>query len=72
MLVDFTPTAAQHFMELTTRLTGHKLAVLVDGTVTSAPIIQEPITGGHASISIGAHTTPVEQQAFVDSFGAGT
>ena len=72
VLVDFTPTAAQHFTELTTRLTGHKLAVLVDGSVTSAPIIQEPITGGRASLSIGAHTTPVEQQAFVDSFGAGT
>lgn len=72
VLLDFTPAAAQHFTELTTRIVGHKLAVLVDGTVTSAPIIQEPIIGGHASFSLGAHATPAEQRAFVDSFGAGT
>lgn len=49
--VDFTPTAARHFRDLTARITGHKLAVLVDGTVVSAPVINGEITGGRAQIT---------------------
>lgn len=52
--VDFTPTAARHFSELTARIAGHKLAVLVDGTVVSAPVINGRIAGGRAQITFGA------------------
>ncbi|CAN5809970.1 hypothetical protein BH11MYX3_BH11MYX3_11300 [soil metagenome] len=54
LLVDFTPTAARKFGDLTARIAGHKLAVLLDGSVVSAPVIQGPITGGQASITFGA------------------
>jgi len=52
--LDFTPDAARHFGELTARIVGHKLAVLVDGTVISAPIIRTEIRGGRASVSFGS------------------
>ena len=51
--VDFTPTAARHFSDLTARIQGHKLAVLVDGTVVSAPVINSRIEGGRAQITFG-------------------
>jgi preprotein translocase subunit SecD len=51
--VDFTPTAARHFSDLTARIAGHKLAVLVDGTVVSAPVINDRIAGGRAQITFG-------------------
>jgi SecD-like export protein len=54
LLVDFTPAAARTFSDLTARIAGHKLAVLLDGSVISAPVIQGPITGGQASITFGA------------------
>jgi hypothetical protein len=51
--VDFTPAAARHFSDLTARIQGHKLAVLVDGTVVSAPVINSRIEGGRAQITFG-------------------
>jgi preprotein translocase subunit SecD len=51
--VDFTPEAARHFSDLTARIQGHKLAVLVDGTVVSAPVINSRIDGGRAQITFG-------------------
>jgi hypothetical protein len=71
--LDFTPTAARHFGDLTTRISGHKLAVLVDGTVTSAPIINGPIMGGRASISFGgtdAGAQDLQAHALADSLNA--
>jgi hypothetical protein len=73
VLLDFTPAASQHFGELTTRISGHKLAVLVDGTVTSAPIINGPIMGGRASITFGrsdAVAQDAEAHALADSLNA--
>jgi preprotein translocase subunit SecD len=54
VLLDFTPAAAQQFGELTARIAGHKLAVLADGRVVSAPVIVAPITGGRAQVTFGA------------------
>ncbi len=51
--VSFTPAAARHFGDLTARIAGHKLAVLVDGSVVSAPVINGPINGGRAQITFG-------------------
>ena len=44
------------FDELTTRLVGHKVAVILDDRVASAPIITGRIGGGRASITMGAGT----------------
>jgi len=52
VLVDFTKDGAGRFAELTRRVQGHKLATIVDGIVVSAPIVNSPIEGGHASISL--------------------
>jgi len=60
--LDFTPAATRQFGELTARISGHKLAVLVDGTVTSAPIIRGAIRGGHASITLGNGASPLDAQ----------
>ena len=54
-----TNRGAERFGEITEELIGLPLAIVVDGQVLSAPMIQEPIRGGRAMIS-GAFT---EQQA---------
>jgi len=51
--LDLTPAGARTFGDLTARIAGHKLAVLVDGTVTSAPVIIDAIRGGRAQITFG-------------------
>jgi preprotein translocase subunit SecD len=53
VLLDFNRHGAQVFTELTTRLVGKKLAIILDGTIQSAPIINSPIRGGRASITMG-------------------
>jgi SecD-like export protein len=58
VFVDFTDKAKQHFGELTTRIVGHKLAAVVNGTVESAPIIISPIRGGRASVVFGGNDRP--------------
>src|SRR5690606_8872139 len=51
--VQLTGDGADRFAELTGRITGHKLAILLDGEVTSAPIIMERIPSGRLDISLG-------------------
>jgi len=41
------------FGETTTKNTGKRMAILLDGTVTKAPVIREPIMGGQAQITLG-------------------
>ena len=50
--LEFTPAAAKRFGELTTRIAGHKLAVLADGSVAQAPVVMGPINGGRAEVSL--------------------
>src|SRR4051812_18417459 len=47
----FTAAGAHKFGDLTERIKGHKLAVLVDGTVASAPVIVDRIDGGRAQVT---------------------
>lgn len=54
--VEFTPDTAKRFGELTRKRQGQKLAILIDGEVESAPIIQEPILNGRAIVSMGRDT----------------
>ena len=65
VLLDFTVDGTRAFADLTTRLVGHKLAIVFDGVVRSAPIINEPIMGGRASIAMGvaANLVTEEEQA---------
>ncbi|HEX7842288.1 MAG TPA: hypothetical protein VF469_32675 [Kofleriaceae bacterium] len=53
VLLDFTRDGAAKFGELTSRIVGRKLATMVGGVVRSAPIINGPIRGGRASITMG-------------------
>lgn len=49
----FDPTGSQLFGETTTKNVGKRMAILLDGTVTKAPVIREPILGGSAQITLG-------------------
>ncbi len=51
--LSFNPMGAQVFAELTGANVGNLLAILLDGNVVSAPVINERIAGGEASISFG-------------------
>jgi len=47
----FNPEGAEKFRLATLRSVGKPLAILLDGQVISAPTVQEPISGGQASIT---------------------
>ena len=49
--LDFTAEGAQKFATLTTNNVGKQIAILLDGEVLTAPVVNEPITGGKAQIS---------------------
>ena len=61
---DFTAEGTRLFGEITARISGHKLAVLVDGQVTSAPVIHGAIEGGKAQVTFASDG---EAKTFVDS-----
>jgi len=48
---DLTSEGAAVFGEVTTRLVGRQLAIVVDQTVISAPVVENPITGGSGVIT---------------------
>jgi preprotein translocase subunit SecD len=49
--LEFNPRGAKQFDELTGRSVGKRLAIILDNTVYSAPVIRERISGGRASIT---------------------
>jgi len=51
--LSFDPTGSTLFGETTTKNVGKRMAILLDGTVTKAPVIREPILGGNAQITLG-------------------
>ena len=51
--LSFDPTGTTLFGETTTKNVGKRMAILLDGTVTKAPVIREPILGGSAQITLG-------------------
>jgi len=55
--VNFNNNGAQILKEITSNFIGHRMAIVLEETINSAPIIQEPIYGGEASISIGGNKT---------------
>ena len=62
----FTPAAARTFDDLTSHMVGHKLAVIVDGTVISAPVIMGAIRGGAAEVTFA---NQAQAQSFAATFG---
>jgi preprotein translocase subunit SecD len=65
--IDFTPAGARQFGDLTARIAGHKLAVLVDGRVVSAPVINGAITSGHATVSFDPSATDITASALAQA-----
>jgi protein-export membrane protein SecD len=59
----FDALGAQRFEALTARSVGRKLAIVLEGRVTSAPVIRDKIGGGHARITTGASDSPEAQAA---------
>lgn len=55
--VNFNNAGAKILKDITSNFIGHRMAIVLEETVNSAPIIQEPIHGGEASISIGGSKT---------------
>jgi preprotein translocase subunit SecD len=49
--VDLNHAGAETFGNLTTDNVGRELAIVLDNTVYSAPVIKEPIPGGHVQIT---------------------
>jgi hypothetical protein len=65
VMLDLTPAGRERFAELTSRIVGQRLAVLVDGTVVSAPIVRGAITGGHVEVTF-ATDGDAQSRALVD------
>ncbi len=53
--IEFSQSGKQLFGELTTKNVGQRMAIVLEDLVDSAPVINEPITGGTASISMGGN-----------------
>ncbi len=49
--LSFNNRGTTHFGKVTEENTGRQLAIILDGTLYSAPVIREPILGGHAQIT---------------------
>jgi beta-lactamase regulating signal transducer with metallopeptidase domain len=59
-----TPNARDQFAEMTRENIGHRLAVVVNGTVITAPTVRGPMLGGRGQIT-GDFTTQAEANALV-------
>lgn len=71
--VTFTPDGARAFGDATATRAGHKLAILVDGRVVSAPIVQTAIRGGRVTITVAGadrRAQEVEAGALAAALGA--
>jgi preprotein translocase subunit SecD len=53
VLLSLDAPGAFRFERLTARSVGRKLAIVLDGTVTSAPVIESRIAGGRVRITLG-------------------
>ncbi|MBZ0235998.1 MAG: hypothetical protein K8M05_26960, partial [Deltaproteobacteria bacterium] len=64
VMVELTDRGARAFGDATAANVGRKLAILVDGRVVSAPVIQGVIRGGRVSITMGGGDPPrMEREA---------
>lgn len=69
VVVNFTEEGATLFEQITTEHEGKQLAIFLDGEAISQPVIQEPITGGSATIT--GDFTPQEARELVQNLNFG-
>jgi preprotein translocase subunit SecD len=62
VLVDFNRYGGRIFGDLTAQVVGRKIATILDGKVKSAPVINDAIRGGRASITMGGGNDPQLQE----------
>ncbi|MBA2663019.1 MAG: protein translocase subunit SecD [Bradymonadaceae bacterium] len=60
--LNFDAKGAELFAATTTEFTGKRFAIMMDDIVNSAPVINEPITGGRAQITLGQMRSFMEIQ----------
>lgn len=58
--LDFSIAGGRRFGDLTTKNVGRRMAIVLEDIVDSAPVINEPITGGSAQITMGGNRTREE------------
>lgn len=61
VLLDFDREGTRKFAEVTSRIVGKKLAMVLEGRIQNAPVITSAIHAGRASIAMSA-SDPAEQQ----------
>lgn len=70
--LEFNDKGTKKFSQLTQELVGKPMAIFFNGDMQSAPVIQEPILGGHAQISGGDSGFAYEEaKKMVDLLNAG-
>src|SRR5690606_10539943 len=62
VLLDFNRYGGRMFGDVTSKIVGMKFATILDDKVKSAPVINEAIRGGRASISMGGSDPQVQEQ----------
>jgi preprotein translocase subunit SecD len=62
VLVEFDVAGKEALADLTSRNVGSKLAIILDGTITSAPVINDAIPGGKVSVSMSAGDTRAQER----------
>ncbi len=68
--LDFNNQGAKDFEEITGDNVGKRIAIVLDGTVFSAPVVNERIVGGSASISGSANIQEAQDLAIILRAGA--
>ncbi len=70
--LELTDEGAKKFGEATTRLVGKKISIWMDDTMISDPVVEDAITGGHASINGGSQGfTPQEAMDLANKINGG-
>ncbi len=69
VLLHFDETGGKLFGDITTENVGRQIAIFLDGQVISSPVVQEPITGGSATIT--GQFTPEEARGLVQNLNFG-
>ncbi|WP_437312680.1 SecDF P1 head subdomain-containing protein [Sorangium sp. So ce385] len=67
--VELTDEGGERFTELSRESVKRRIAIVVDGIVLSAPVVQQAITGGHVQITM-APGDPAEQMAQAEELAA--
>ncbi|WP_428265933.1 protein translocase subunit SecD [Haliangium sp.] len=64
VLVVFNRYGGRRFGEMTSKNVGKKMAIILDNKVNSAPVIQDAITGGRSTITMGGNSNAaIEREA---------